>query len=78
MRDFALLNSLEKGIRVVGLFGAAGLKPEGKLYRDTLHSSRTFSKVPFRHGYWIPGRRRWKAGTGAVRAGIRLRRLSCS
>jgi lysophospholipase L1-like esterase len=32
-----LLNSPEKRIRVVDLFGAAGLKPEAGLYRNTLH-----------------------------------------
>jgi lysophospholipase L1-like esterase len=31
------LNAPEQGIRVVDLFGEAGLKPEGGLYRDTLH-----------------------------------------
>jgi lysophospholipase L1-like esterase len=31
------LDSAEKGIRVVDLFKEAGLKPDGKFYRDTLH-----------------------------------------
>lgn len=32
-----LLNSPEQGVRVVDLLGAAGLKPEAGLYRNTLH-----------------------------------------